>query len=78
MLKKKNPKTPSDYSTLRVRLPSDFDIEALMLRVDSVRTHLNKHKPDERKMWMYNHVILEALEIGLNDLKKRKSNLRGF
>jgi hypothetical protein len=71
MLKKKNPRMPSDYKTLRIRVPAEFDVVDIMKKVQKIRSHLNKSKSSERKMWMKNHVLLEAIEIGLNDLSKK-------
>jgi len=68
MLKKKNPKQPSDYETLRVRVPPEVELQRIMKKVEKVRAHLNKKKSDERKLWMGNHVILEAIQIGLDRL----------
>ena len=72
MFKKKNPKLPSDYKTLRIRVPPEVEVEKILNDVEKVRLQLNKNKPPERKMWMGNHVLLEAIEIGLKDLRKRK------
>jgi len=47
-------------------------VEKILSDVEKVRVQLNKNKPPERKMWMGNHVLLEAIEIGLKDLRKRK------
>mgnify|MGYP000859613457 CR=1 FL=1 len=74
MLKKKNPKLPSDYQTLRIRVPPEVEVQKIMAEVENVRTHLNKNKSPERKMWMGNHVLLEAIDIGLKDLRRRKVN----
>lgn len=71
MFKKKNPKIPSDYKTLRIRVPPEVQVQKIMADVEKVRTHLNKNKSPDRKLWMGNHVLLEAIEIGLKDLRKR-------
>lgn len=70
MLKKKNPKRPSDYKTLRIRIPPKYEMKQILLSLKTVREQLNKEKKDERKLWMANHVLLHALEIGLGELEK--------
>lgn len=70
MLKKKNPKKPSDYKTLRIRIPSEIEVNSIMKKVEKVRSRLNKSKHPDRKVWMGNHVLLEAIEIGLESLGK--------
>jgi hypothetical protein len=77
MLKKKDPKLPSDYQTLRIRVPPEVAVDKIMDDVEKVRAHLNKNKSPERKMWMGNHVLLEAIDIGLKDLRKRKAQIKG-
>lgn len=72
MFKKKNPKLPSDYQTLRIRVPPEIEVEKIMNDVEKVRVLLNKNKSSDRKIWMGNHVLLEAIEIGLKDLRRRK------
>lgn len=72
MFKKKNPKLPSDYRTLRIRVPPEVEVEKIMSDVEKVRLHLNKSKSPDRKIWMGNHVLLEAIDIGLKDLRRRK------
>lgn len=74
MLKKKNPKQPSDYETLRVRVPPEVELQRIMKKVEKVRAHLNKKKSEERKLWMGNHVILEAIQIGLDLLINKSDN----
>jgi len=73
MFKKKSPKLPSDYQTLRIRVPPEVNVEKIMDEVERVRAYLNRNKPPDRKMWMGNHVLLQAIEIGLKDLRKRKT-----
>lgn len=68
MLKKKNPKQPTDYKTLRIRVPPEFEVQDLLNKVKTVRAQLNKKKSVERKLWMGNHVLLEAIKIGLHNL----------
>jgi len=69
MLKKKNPKHPTDYKTLRIRVPPEFEVQDLLKKVKTVRAQLNKKKSVERKLWMGNHVLLEAIKIGLDNLE---------
>jgi len=77
MFKKKDPKLPSDYQTLRIRVPPEIEVKKIMDDVEKVRTQLNKTKSPDRKMWMGNHVLLEAIEIGLKDLRKRRGPVKG-
>lgn len=72
MLKKKNPKLPSDYQTLRIRVPPEIEVQEIMDEVEKVKERLNKNKPPERKVWMGNHVLLEAIKIGLKDLSGKR------
>lgn len=72
MFKKKDPKRPSDYKTLRIRVPPDVEIQPILADVEKVRTKLNRSKEPDRKKWMSNHVLLEAIEIGLKQLRNQK------
>lgn len=72
MLKKKNSKRPSDYQTLRIRIPPERSVDKIMKEVQRVRTQLNKKRnPVEEKLWMQNHVLLEAIKLGLKELGKK-------
>jgi hypothetical protein len=72
MLKKKNSKRPSDYQTLRIRIPPEKSMDKIMKDVQKVRTQLNKKRnPDEEKIWMQNHVLLEAIQLGLDALHEK-------
>jgi hypothetical protein len=72
--RKKNRKQPSDYRTLQIRVPPDrvawFD--ALDKKVETVRELKNKQLPPDGKQWMKNHVLIEAVEVGLKELEKDK------
>ena len=70
MYKKKKSKKPSEYQTLRIRVPSEFEIDKLLEPLDKVRAHLNSSRSSDDKMWMKNHVLLKAIEVGLNNLAK--------
>lgn len=74
MQKKKNPKKPSDNRTLRIRVPPEKEVEmkSLMQKVEKVRELKNKKKSPEDKIWMGNHVLLEAIERGLEAMSKGK------
>ena len=75
MLKKKNTKQPTDYKTLRVRVPLEFEVQKILNKVKTVRAQLNKDKSVERKLWMGNHVLLEAIRIGLDNLERSNKSL---
>ena len=74
--RKKNRKEPSDYRTLQIRVPPDrvawFD--ALDEKVEAVREIKNKQLPPDgtQKQWMKNHVLIEAVEVGLRALERGK------
>ncbi|PIP91228.1 MAG: hypothetical protein COW01_06140 [Bdellovibrionales bacterium CG12_big_fil_rev_8_21_14_0_65_38_15] len=72
MYKKKNPKKPSDYKTLRIRVPPEVEMQDILKKVEKIRARLNKKKDPNRKVWMGNHVLLEAIEIGLENLGKHQ------
>lgn len=72
MLRKQNQKRPSDYGTMRIRIPPEMDVEKIMQKVKKVRTQLNNARnPDEEKIWMQNHVLLEAIQLGLEALQEK-------
>lgn len=72
MLKKKNSKRPSDYETLRIRIPPERSVDKIMKDVQKIRKELNKTiNPLEDKLWMQNHVLLEAIRLGLEELGKK-------
>ena len=72
MLKKKNTKRPSDYETLRIRIPPERSVDEIMKDVQKIRTKLNKTiNPVEDKIWMQNHVLIEAIRLGLEELRKK-------
>ncbi len=72
MLKKKNSKRPSDYQTLRIRIPPERSVDKIMKDVQKVRAQLNKKRnPVEEKLWMQNHVLLEAIQLGLEALQEK-------
>lgn len=73
MAKKKDPKKkPSDYPILRVRIQTEEDLTSIKDEVEVVRSHLNKFRGKDEKVWMGNHVIVEAIKIGLKELRSRK------
>ena len=74
MVKKKPLKEPSDYPVLRVRVPTAKHLGEINEEVERVRDQLVRNEVPSpfEKVWMKNHVILEAIQIGLKELKKRK------
>lgn len=72
MFNKKKSKKPSEYKTLRIRVPAEVEIEKLLQPLNEIRTHLNKTRSSEQKMWMKNHVLLMAIEKGLEHLTPKK------
>jgi hypothetical protein len=43
-----------------------------MKEVQKVRAQLNKKRnPVEEKLWMQNHVLLEAIQLGLDALQEK-------
>lgn len=73
-MKKKLLKEPSDYPVLRVRVPTSKRLNEINEEVQKVQEYLvnNDVRNPFEKVWMKNHVILEAIQIGLKELKKRK------
>lgn len=74
MQRKKNPKQPSDYRTLQIRVPPERSewFEALDKEVEAVRALKNEQRSPTEKQWMKNHVLIAAVEAGLKELRKGK------
>ena len=66
----KQKKTPSEYPLFAFRLNSDQK-SALNAMLTEVRSALNKRLNPNDKLWMKNDLIVEALKIGLPQLKSR-------
>ena len=64
---------PSDYPTFTFRLSGE-DKAVLMKRVRTTRDTLNKNVKEGERIWLKNQVIVEAMNLGLNILNKRKAN----
>lgn len=73
MLKKKNPKKPSDYKTLRIRVPLELekDLVKIMDKVEKLKNKSNRKKDPTRRKYAGNHILLEAIDIGLKQIEKR-------
>ena len=68
---------PNEWQSLQVRLPEGESLAELNDEVDSVAESLTKRGVENpfgenKKSWRRNHVILEAIEIGLKELRKRR------
>ena len=74
MRRKKNPKQPSDYRTLQIRIPPERGewLDALDKKVEAARAFRNSRLSPNEKQWMKNHVLIEAVEVGLKEMRKEK------
>ncbi|MGK5082983.1 hypothetical protein WDW37_06730 [Bdellovibrionota bacterium FG-1] len=74
MQRKKNPKQPSDYRTLQIRVPPDKGewFDALDKEIEAVRTSKNERRLPNEKIWMKNRVLIEAVEVGLKEMRNKK------
>lgn len=71
MLKKMNKKKqPNDYPQLIFRI-SEEEKELILKEVDRVCIELNKKRKENEKVIRKNHVIVEAIKLGLKKMSTR-------
>lgn len=71
-MKRQKLKTPEDYQIFSFRIAQDQK-DALNALVETVVDLYNKKKRDDEKMYRKNDIIIEALEKGLDAMKRAKS-----
>jgi hypothetical protein len=69
-IKKKSRKKPQDYPQLAFRVTDEIKVE-IMDEVEEIAEGLNKRRGEKDYIIRKNDVIVEALRIGLKQLKKR-------
>ena len=69
-IKKKERKRPQDYPQLTFRVTSEIKVE-IMDDVEVIVEGLNNKREDQTYVIRKNDVIVEALKIGLKQLKKK-------
>ncbi|MDD4974386.1 MAG: hypothetical protein PHY93_08530 [Bacteriovorax sp.] len=65
----KKSRTSSDYPQFSFRITADLK-EQLNNMIDEVVDLYNKNVPDGEYLYRKNEIIIEALEIGLTQMKK--------
>jgi hypothetical protein len=72
-MERKRKKVPSDYPQFSFRLTTAKEKDDLVTSINAIRNLYNEEidKKTERKFNL-NDIIMEALRIGLSEMKKRK------
>jgi hypothetical protein len=71
MLKREKRKEPGDYPTFAFRVPGEAKARINAL-IDEVQKLFNSARDEGDKVFTRNKIIVEALEKGLNLMKKSK------
>lgn len=72
MAAKPTVKSPNDYPLFGYRLFPEIK-DSLSTQLEEVLEHLNQRRPENKKPYKKNDVFVEALKLGLAELKNRKA-----
>jgi len=70
MIRSKPKKTAADYPLFALRMPQGTVLEELLMQIDKVKAQLSKGIPEGHKQITRGAVVLQAIEIGLTEMKR--------